>query len=383
MARKAFKAAIVHDGMNAHGASALLLEGGVVSGICPSDSIPDGFELLDLGAGTLCPGFIDLQVNGGGGLLLNDAPSLEGVARVSKAHAALGTTGLLPTLITDRPEITTAAIDAVVEATAQKMPGILGLHLEGPHLALAKCGAHDPELIRPMNDADLRQLVAAAKRLPNLLVTLAPETVRLDQIEALAEAGVIVSLGHSNADYATAMAAFDAGAQAATHLFNAMSQLDSRNPGLVGAALDHGAAFAGLIADTHHVHPASLRAALAAKTGPGRLFLVSDAMAIAGTQETEFCLGGRRILRQNGRLTLEDGTLAGADLDVLQAVRMIVEEVGVVPEQAIAMASGVPVGLLKDIGGQGRFTRGTRPHPILLSPDLSSFRHIDLDESSP
>ena len=222
-----------------------------------------------------------------------------------------------------------AAIAAVEDAMRAGVPGIVGLHLEGPHLSIPRKGAHDPALIRPMEPADLETLLQAAGSLPFLKVTIAPENTTEGQVAALTEAGVLVSLGHSDADYETCRRYIAAGARCVTHLFNAMSQLGNREPGLVGAALASGDTSAGLIADTVHVHPETIRAAWTAKRGPGRIFLVSDAMAVAGSDATEFHLGGRLIKRKDGVLTLADGTLAGADLDLLTAMRVMVEEVGV------------------------------------------------------
>lgn len=317
--------------------------------------LPADVPRISLEGGVILPGFVDLQVNGGGGVMLNDAPDPATVAQMANAHWGLGTRGFLPTLITDTPARTTDAITAVAAAIAAGTPGVLGLHLEGPHLDPDRCGAHDPRLIRPMTDADLTQLLAAADTLPNLMVTLAPEAASPAQIAALAAAGVIVSLGHSNADYDTAMRAFDAGASAATHLFNAMSGLESRAPGLVGAALTCPAASAGLIADGIHVHPATIRAALAAKQGPGTVFLVSDAMACAGSDIDSFTLNGRRITRRGGRLTLADGTLAGADLTMARAVEVLVNDVGMPLDDTLRRTTSAPASLLRNGMGVGHW----------------------------
>lgn len=284
----------------------------------PRKSFDHGIDLRKGGNRALvCPAFIDLQVNGGGGLMLGDCQSVEDILTLVEAHRAGGTGALLPTLISDTPETMTRIIALVSEAAGQS-PTILGLHLEGPHLAVA--GAHAPDHLRPMTDADLRLYAQARETLPHLMITLAPEQVRPDQITTLADAGILVSLGHSACDYDTATAAFGAGAKGATHLFNAMSGLHHREPGLVGAALDH-AAFIGLIADSHHVHPAALR--VAARTRPEALYLITDAMAVAGTNGDDFELNGRQIKRSDGKLTLSDGTLAGADLTMAEAVRSL------------------------------------------------------------
>lgn len=363
MGRRVFVGADVFDGATMHAGAALVVEDGRVVAIGPEAA----GERVELGGGVLAPGFVDLQVNGGGGVMLNDRPSLEGIAAICAAHGRLGTTGLLPTLITDRPEVTRAAVAAGVAAVG-RIPGFLGLHLEGPHLDPRRKGAHDPALIRPMEAADLALLTEAAGRLPALLVTLAPESVTQAQIAALSAAGVVVSLGHSDCGAGTARRAFEAGARAVTHLFNAMSQLGNREPGLVGAALDASGVQAGLISDGVHVAVESMRVALAAKRGTDGIFLVTDAMAVAGTDLDEFELNGRRILRRDGRLTLADGTLAGADIDFAGALRVLVGQVGVPLAAALRMATAGPAGV---IGAEaGRLVPGGAADLVHLDGDL-------------
>ena len=221
----------------------------------------------------------------------------EGIETICRAHAQFGTTALLATLITDTPQITAAAIAAGAEAARKKIPGFLGLHLEGPHLSRSRKGAHDPALIRPMTDADQAALIAARKDVPVLLTTVAPESASPERIAALAAAGIIVSLGHSDATYATAQKSAAAGASMVTHLFNAMSQIGNREPGLAGAAIDLGGLSAGLIADGIHVDPATIAIAVRAKNGPANIFLVTDAMATIGTDMKSFTLNGRTIKR--------------------------------------------------------------------------------------
>jgi N-acetylglucosamine-6-phosphate deacetylase len=264
----------------------------------------------------------------------------------------------LPTLITDNVEVTTETIAAGLAAQAANVPGFLGLHLEGPHLSVARKGAHDPNLIRPMDEADLARTIAARHGLDALLMTLAPENVTNEQIAALHAAGVTVSLGHSDCGYRTAAAAVEAGASMMTHLFNAMSPLGNREPGMVGAALDLGHLNAGLIADGFHVDPASIRVALRAKRGPGRIFLVTDAMSTIGTDMTSFFLNGREIFREGGRLTLTDGTLAGADIDMASCIRFMRDHVGLDLEEALRMASLYPAEAIGMTGRKGRLTHG-------------------------
>ncbi|MFN4009992.1 MAG: N-acetylglucosamine-6-phosphate deacetylase [Pannonibacter sp.] len=369
--RQVFTGARLFDGRRLQDGKALLVEDGVVHAITDLGSAEAGTfggEKIALSGGILSPGFLDLQVNGGDGIMLDGTADVEKIRRICAAHARLGATGILPTLITDTPQATEAVIAAGVAAARDKVPGFLGLHLEGPHLDPRRKGAHDPALIRPMEEADLDRLCRAAADLPVLLVTLAPQAVTLEQISSLVRAGVIVSLGHTDSTAAEAQAAFAAGARCVTHLFNAMSQLGNREPGMVGAALDSDS-YAGLIADGVHVAPEGIRIALAAKKGEG-LYLVSDAMAAAGTDVTEFMLGDRRILRRDGRLTLEDGTLAGADICLPRSIRYLVETVGAPIELALAMATSRPAACISASGRFGTLAGGARADLVHLGDGL-------------
>ncbi|HSF92423.1 MAG TPA: N-acetylglucosamine-6-phosphate deacetylase [Paracoccaceae bacterium] len=355
MSKRAYLNADIFDGKVLHSGKALLLHEGNFSGIAELAAIPEGFEQILLDGGTLMPGFVDLQVNGGGGVMFNDETTPEGVAAIARAHATTGTRALLPTLITDTRDKTRAAVDSVEEAIEKGVPGILGVHLEGPHLSIARKGAHDPSLIRRMDDEDEEFLCEAASRLPNLMVTLAPENVSNEQIARLAAAGVIVSLGHTDCSLSDAEGAFAAGARCVTHLFNAMSQMGNREPGLVGAVLNAPNIFAGLIADNIHVHATSMRIALKSENAADRIFLVSDAMSTAGSDISEFFLNERRVLRRDGHLTLEDGTLAGADLDFPTAISVLIQKVGIDPGRAFAMATSGPASVLRNARGFGEF----------------------------
>lgn len=369
MTRTFYHGAAVFDGDVLHEDGTILLEDGYIAAL--GGRPPADARIVRLAGGIIAPGFVDLQVNGGGGVMFNDAPNVETLRRIATAHRATGTQRLLPTLITDTPEKTLAASYAVAKAIAQGVSEIAGLHLEGPHLCRQRCGAHDPTLIRPMGDDDEALLITAASRLPVLKLTVAPEAVAPERIERLARAGAIVSLGHSDCSFEDAMAAAAAGARSVTHLFNAMSQLGSRTPGLVGAALASDNLSAGIIADGIHVHPASLRAAFDAKKGAGRLFLVSDSMATAGSRIASFTLNGRRISRAESRLTLDDGTLAGADLEMREAVRFMCRSVGIPLARALSMATSIPARMIKGDGGSGRLREGDPSAAIHLSDDLS------------
>ena len=347
MNSRAFCGALIFDGRKLHHDQVLIVSEGHECEIVPSSDMPCTAAKTELDGGTIVPGFIDLQVNGGGGVQFNQDPSVKGLEAIAAAHRNLGTAFILPTLITDTLAQTEAAINAVVEAVNIGVPGIAGLHLEGPHLAPQRAGAHDPHLMRSMDARDEEILLMAVKRLPNLMITIAPEQVSPEQISRLSREGVIVSLGHSDCTYSDAMIAFDAGASCVTHLFNAMSQLGSRAPGLVGAALAKPGIAIGLIADGIHIHPETIGIAARSRTGTRSIFLVTDAMATAGSDIDGFKLGNRWVGRVDGHLTLENGTLAGADLDLPTAVKVMVERVGLELETALRMVTRVPASVLK------------------------------------
>lgn len=306
----------------------------------PRGAITGTSLLRDGQRAVVTAGLVDLQVNGGAGRLLGDMTSPDDLLDMQAAHWATGTAAILPTLVSDSPAVTDRVID-LLAATQPHTPAILGLHLEGPHLTVA--GAHDPKMLRPMTDSDLALYIAAKARLGLLMITVAPEIVSPAQISALSAAGIIVSLGHTACDYDTARAGFAAGARLSTHLFNAMSGLHHRNPGLVGATLDAAMPY-GLIADGVHVHPAAAKIALA--THPAGAVLVSDAMALTGSREDHFTLAGRTAYRRNGRLELADGTLAGADLTLAQAVVNMAAWTGNDPATTAGMAIDQPLALV-------------------------------------
>lgn len=356
-----FSGAQIFDGKRLLINQAVSVENGVITGIEPAGDAAPVFQ-----GGILAPAFVDLQVNGGGGIMLDGNADAGRIAAICATHILMGCGGVLPTLITDSVDATRRVIDAAIEAAQANVPGFLGLHLEGPHLDPRRKGAHDANLIRPMNASDLAMLLGAAEKLPVLKVTLAPSSATLDQVRSLVQAGVLVSLGHSDCSYDEAMSYIAAGAGCATHLFNAMAPMSARNMGLAGAVLDTTLP-AGIIADGIHVSSAALRIAFAAR--PHGLFLVSDCMAFAGTDLTEMVLGGRRIQRKDGRLTLEDGTLAGADLRLDHALAVLVEQIGVSPEAALAMVTSTPAALIGMGDAMGHLAVGRRADMVYLGAD--------------
>jgi N-acetylglucosamine-6-phosphate deacetylase len=367
---KAIHGARIFDGTVWYDGKALVTTGDRVMGVVEADRVPLDAASVDYDGQWIVPGFVDLQVNGGGGAQFGDVTSLDAIRTIAEAHAGFGTTKLLPTLITDTPETTERALEAGRAAHEARIPGYLGLHLEGPHLSLARKGAHDPGLIRRMEQQDIDRLLRFRADAGVLMTTLAPENVFVQQVTTLAEAGILVSIGHTDTDAGTAASYFAAGARMVTHLFNAMSPLTHREPGLVGAALHDGHIYAGMIADGFHVDPIAMEIALRAKNGPGRIFLVTDAMSPIGTDMTGLMLNGREIFRQDGRLTLADGTLAGADIDMLSCVRKAVHLLGLPLEEALRMASLYPAEAVRQQDQLGRLAPGYAADFVVLTPEL-------------
>jgi N-acetylglucosamine-6-phosphate deacetylase len=329
------------DGTVMRGPALVTVSGSLIQNVSFGEAASPGMIVLASDA-ILSPGFIDIQINGGGGVLLNDEPSEAGVRRIVEAHRRTGTTGCLPTLITDRTD-TIERLAAVAQGALQ-IPGVLGFHLEGPAINKIRKGIHLESEIRVPDARDLAAMESFGE-CGRSIVTLAPECVPPSIIDDLLAAGLRVSAGHSEASATQIEQAADRGLGGVTHLFNAMSQLTAREPGVVGAALDDERLFAGIICDGIHVDPLSLRLAMRCK-GPGRLMLITDAMPLVGTDLRHFLLQGRRITLQGTRLAGPDGTLAGAHLTMMQAVHNAVALIGVGIADALTMASRTPATFL-------------------------------------
>ncbi|MET0226699.1 MAG: N-acetylglucosamine-6-phosphate deacetylase, partial [Dokdonella sp.] len=343
---------------------AVLIEDGRIVALADADAARTReAELHDLAGHVLLPGFIDVQVNGGGGVLFNDAPTVETIRRIGAAHRHYGTTGFLPTLISDDADVMRAALAAVDAAIEQQVPGVLGVHLEGPYIAPARRGAHDPAKFR-VPDAQEIDLVCSLRHGVTVL-TLAPEQVPAEVVRELVARGVIVCIGHTGASYEAAHAALAAGARGFTHLYNAMSPLQGRAPGVVGAALEDRDSWCGIIVDGHHVHPAALRAAVAAKPR-GKLMLVTDAMPPVGAASDTYVLAGATITCRDGRCETADGVLAGSALDMACAVRNTVATLDVALEEAARMASTYPADFLGLGHSHGRIAVGMRADLVEL-----------------
>jgi N-acetylglucosamine-6-phosphate deacetylase len=365
--RFAITGARIFDGLSMLDGHAVIVGGDRIEAVVPADRLDRDIERQQVD-GLIAPGFIDVQVNGGGGVLFNATRTVEGIRAIGAAHRRFGTTGFLPTLITDTRERMAEAVEAVREGLAAGIPGLLGIHLEGPFLNPERKGVHEPKHMRPIEDEDIRIMTSLTEG--RTVVTLAPEMVPQAAIARLTEAGVIVSAGHTTARYETLQEAKARGLSGYTHLFNAMPPLMGREPGPVGAALDERQTWCGLIVDMHHVSAPSMRVALAAK-GAERVMLVTDAMPSVGSDMVSFDLLGKTVHREKGRLTTADGTLAGSDLDMASAVRNTVGYLGAPLPAALAMASRVPAEFLRLERELGRVAPGFRADLVLLDAHLS------------
>jgi N-acetylglucosamine-6-phosphate deacetylase len=343
---------------------AVLVDDGRITALAlPSDPRVRAAERYDLAGRTLLPGFIDCQVNGGGGVLFNDDPTVSTVRTIAEAHARFGTTGLLPTLISDDADVMAEAIGAVNDAVAQGVPGVLGIHLEGPFIAPARKGVHDPAKFRVATADDV--VMVAGRHGGVTLLTLAPERIEPEVLDQFVDNGVIVCAGHTAADYDTTRNALARGVRGFTHLFNAMTPFTSREPGVVGAALDDANSWCGLIVDGHHVHPASLRVAIAAKAHE-KMMLVTDAMPPVGSSDPTFVLKGETITVRDGICQTADGTLAGSALDMATAVRNTVHMIGLPLDEAARMASTYPAAFLGLGKTHGHIAAGYRADFVII-----------------
>ena len=341
----------IFDGESVREHKAVLIEGEHIVAVVDPEQVPaDIGASYDLEGGTLIPGFIDLQVNGGGGVLFTAAPTVDSLRTIGAAHRQYGTTGFLPTLISTRFDVMREAVSAVAEAIAIGTPGVLGLHLEGPFLSPERKGVHDAGKFCQLDQTGLDILTSL--QVGSTVVTLAPELTSPQMISRLVEEGVIVCGGHSGATYAQTRDALAQGLSGFTHLYNAMTPLQSREPGMVGAALADDDSWFGIIADGHHIHPAAFSVAVAAKKRGGAL-LVTDAMPTVGSPDTSFILDGKTIVASDGRVTNAEGTLAGSDLNMLLAVNNAAEFARLDWFEAVRMASLYParaLGLERELG---------------------------------
>jgi N-acetylglucosamine-6-phosphate deacetylase len=347
---------------------AVLVDGARIAAVVTASEIPHGALRVDLAGALLLPGFIDVQVNGGGGVLFNDAQSVDDIRTLATAHRKFGTTGLLPTLISDDLDVIAAALELTSEAIGAGVPGVLGVHVEGPFLSPERRGVHDASKFRSLDEPAFK-LLTSLKR-GKLLLTLAPETTTSDMIRRLARAGVVISAGHTNARYDQIRSALDVGLRGFTHLFNAMSPLTGREPGTVGAALEDQHSWCGLIVDGHHVDPVTMRIALRCKP-IDRFMLVTDAMPTVGMSGEFFMLQGRRITVRDGMCLDEAGTLAGSNLDMAAAVRNAVRMLDIDLATAVRMASEFPAAFLGLERHLGKIAPGHRANFVVADDEMN------------
>jgi len=364
----AISAPSIFDGAHFLQNHCVVVRGETVAGLLPLAQCPAGLDVVALPEGTLAPGLIDLQVNGGGDLMFNNQPGEETLVAMLGAHRATGTTAMMPTLISDTRAIQEQAVSAVRAARAGGHAGILGIHLEGPHFEVARRGAHRAQMIRPPRDEDIAWLCSLTDL--KVIVTLAPEHTGAGQIRQLSASGIHVCAGHTNASHAQLVAAMQEGLEGVTHLFNAMSPLAGREPGTVGAALAEDALWAGIIADGHHVHPANIRLAQRAKPA-GRLVLVSDAMATVGGRSASFSLYGEQVSLEGDKLVNGDGVLAGSAIGMIDAVAYAAGTVGIPLEECLRMASLYPAAILGLDNRLGRIAAGYRADLVHFDSDFS------------
>jgi N-acetylglucosamine-6-phosphate deacetylase len=364
----ALTGARIFDGTRLIDGHAVIIDGERITAVVRERDVPAGARRHSV-AGLIAPGFIDWQVNGGGGVLFNETTTADGIAAIGAAHRRYGTVAFLPTLITDTKPKMREALAATTDAIARKVPGVIGVHLEGPFLNPERKGVHDPRLMRVIEEDDIAA-ITGARAAGRILMTVAPEKMPAGTITRLARAGIILSAGHTAGSYETIGAARVAGLTGFTHLFNAMPPLAGREPGPVGAALNDAEAWCGLIVDMQHVSAASLKVAIAAR-GWQRMTLVTDAMPTVGSAESEFTLLGRTVRRRDGALKTDDGTLAGSDLDMASAVRNTVSALGLPLEAALHMASRAPAEFLGLGGELGRIATGYRASLVLLDDTLA------------
>lgn len=333
----------IFDGVILHSDSALLIQDDHIIDLVSQSHIPSEYRQYTF-EGTLLPGFIDLQVNGGGGVLFNDAPTIQGLTTIIESHQNLGTAAILPTLITADDATILAGLEAVKTGIEQNISGLLGIHIEGPMINPKRKGIHKLTNIRILNDEILEEICNNSSF--TRLVTLAPEMVPLKLIEKLKNAGVIVFAGHTEASPSQLNEAISAGMTGFTHLYNAMPQMESRNPGTTGFAIQSKTAYASIIHDTYHVNPLMVKLAYQSKP-KGTLFLVSDAMSSIGSSQTEFILDDQMIYVKDGRLTNKAGTLAGAHVDMATSILNSMKYLDISVDEALAMGTSTPANVIQ------------------------------------
>lgn len=361
---KSFFAKRLFDGFAFHSNVRFEVDGNRIASITPDSKVGNAQTLDDL----VMPAMVDVQVNGGGGVQFNDTPSLAALQQMSRAYLTAGSGSLMPTIITDDIAVMHKGADAIAQGHKWDQGAIPGVHFEGPHLSVAKKGMHSAKHIRSLSDEEIA--LFTRDDLGTVIVTLAPEMVQPDDVKTLTDAGVIVSVGHSNASYAECTAAFSAGATGATHLYNAMSPITGREPGVVGSALYCDDVYCGLIVDHHHVHPVSAALAIRVK-GDEKLMLVTDAMAPAASDTDHFFYQGIKVSRKENTLRLDDGTLAGSILTMEEAIQNTHFDLNTPLQSTLKMATSNPAAFIKKQDAVGTLKQGAFANFITVNDKLA------------
>lgn len=369
--RTVFVNGAIFDGKRFHEDKALTIENGTITSFEELVNRDEQDTYYDLDGGLLAPGFIDTQINGGGGVMFNDNPSVDTLQTMIDSHRQFGTTSIFPTLISTDFSTMCKAATAVKDAISSNIAGIRGIHFEGPYLSTTKKGVHNEQIIRNVDNDALK--LFSQSGLGEVLVTLAPEKVSPTFIQDLVQAGIRVCAGHTNATFKQMNEAFSNGVRGITHLFNAMSQFDSRAPGVVGAALEHKESWCGIIVDGYHVHPSTLRTAIKAKPH-GKMILVTDAMATVGAANKSFILNDEEIIAIEGRCATSEGRLAGSDLDMASAVKNSVDLLKIPLEEALRMASLYPAEFVGLSDRLGQIKVGYQADLVHLNKELLPIR---------
>jgi len=373
--KKAIIGAQVFDGETLLNDMAIVMNGEQIVAVVAADQLTDNIDITELNGGIVAPGFIDLQVNGGGGVMLNNHPTTAGLKRMIDGHRATGTTAMLPTLISDSAELHQRAT-AAIRTCSPERPGLLGVHIEGPFFSLERRGAHLEGYIREPETADIDWLCSLASPAEpgnlsdlDVMVTLAPERCQAGQIQRLSEAGIRVCAGHSNATSEQVDAALNEGLQGFTHLYNAMRPLQGREPGVVGAALNDPDSYCGIIVDGHHVHPTAIQ--LAYKSKPrGKLYLVTDAMATVGSADKSFEIYGETVHEENGRIVNAEGRLAGSAIGMIEAVKLAHQLAELPLTECLRMASLYPAQFIEQDHRLGRIRADYRADLVHFNRDF-------------
>ncbi len=359
------KNAKIYTGQGLVEGKVVLIEGNKIKDIL--DEAPENIEIIDLEGKIIAPGFIDLQLNGCGGVNFNDEISIETFKLMHETNLKTGTTSYLPTLITTSDANIEKALELVDKNEGLENVGVLGLHIEGPYISIPKKGIHNPKYIRVMSDEIIAKIAKAGKKVTKIM-TIAPENAKVEHLKVLKDSGIKLAFGHTNATYEDAMEKIEY-FEMVTHLFNAMSSFTSREPGVVGAIFDYKNLDCGIIIDGVHCHYKSAK--IAKDILKEKLFLVTDAVAPVGTNMEYFIFEGNKVLYKDGKCISPDGTLGGSALTMIEGVKNLVEHVGLTLEEALLMASTYPAKAINVDNEYGYIKKGYFADIVIMDENLN------------